>query len=203
MKSDEKRELIVRSASECFAKYGYDKTTLEDIGKAAKLNKASLYYYFKNKEDIFIQVILQESEQYIAALQEKAATYQGYEQKIIHYLLDRLKYYREVLNLHQLSLESLHRLEPAFDQLYQSVLDKEIEFIAGLLKKATEEGLFKAHGQQKVAEAIMFIADALKHEAAYRSNALLAREIDYSPVEEKIKMIIGLVLDGLRSNQST
>ncbi|MFX0062900.1 MAG: TetR/AcrR family transcriptional regulator [Candidatus Hermodarchaeota archaeon] len=34
------------AASDCFAKYGYRKTTLEDISKIVGVRKASLYYYW-------------------------------------------------------------------------------------------------------------------------------------------------------------
>ncbi len=200
MKSDDKKELIIKSARECFARYGYDKTTLEDIGKIAKLNKASLYYYYKNKEDIFIQVILQESTQYMSDLQKKTESYEGYEDKIINYLTDRLKYYKQVLNLHQLSIESLHKLEPVFEHLYQTVLEKEVAFIADLLQKGIGEKVFIPHSVQDVGEALMLIADALKHDAASKSKALFTMEIDYSVVEVKIKFIIGLVLEGLKKN---
>jgi AcrR family transcriptional regulator len=47
-----KKEAILHGAAGCFTKFGYEKTTLDDIGKSAALNKASIYYYFKNKEEI-------------------------------------------------------------------------------------------------------------------------------------------------------
>ena len=59
MDTSPKKQEILKAASECFARFGYEKTTLDDIGKMVGLNKASLYYYYKNKEDIFAEVVLQ------------------------------------------------------------------------------------------------------------------------------------------------
>lgn len=44
---------IMDAAYEQFLRFGYRKTTMEDIAKAAGKGKSSLYYYFKNKEEIF------------------------------------------------------------------------------------------------------------------------------------------------------
>ena len=47
------RENILRTAREIFSKYGYKKTTLDDIANAVRKGKSSLYYYFSSKEDCF------------------------------------------------------------------------------------------------------------------------------------------------------
>ena len=85
-KKDIKKEAILHGAADCFAKFGYEKTTLDDIGKSAALNKASIYYYFKNKEEIFSVVALHEAETYIEELQSKTSRKRGLESKIIFYL---------------------------------------------------------------------------------------------------------------------
>jgi len=50
-KKDQNRENILKIAREIFSKYGYKKTTLDDIANAVRKGKSSLYYYFKSKED--------------------------------------------------------------------------------------------------------------------------------------------------------
>lgn len=49
----EKREKIIRSAIECFSKYGFDKTRMDDIVSVSELSKGTLYNYFSSKEDLF------------------------------------------------------------------------------------------------------------------------------------------------------
>lgn len=48
----ERREQIVSAALECFLKFGYAKTSLDDIAKKAFLSRPLLYLKFKNKEEI-------------------------------------------------------------------------------------------------------------------------------------------------------
>ncbi|NLO02147.1 MAG: TetR/AcrR family transcriptional regulator, partial [Bacteroidales bacterium] len=59
-KKDINREHILKIAREIFSKYGYKKTTLDDIANAVRKGKSSLYYYFESKEDLFQAVILKE-----------------------------------------------------------------------------------------------------------------------------------------------
>jgi AcrR family transcriptional regulator len=52
-KDDSVREQILEASREVFLKWGIKKTTMEDIAHAAGKGKSTLYYYFKNKEEIF------------------------------------------------------------------------------------------------------------------------------------------------------
>jgi AcrR family transcriptional regulator len=47
------RERILEAALEFFIHDGYDRTSLRQIAEKVGINKASLYYYFPGKEEIF------------------------------------------------------------------------------------------------------------------------------------------------------
>jgi AcrR family transcriptional regulator len=51
-KTELKREAILRSAAAAFRRKGYHGTSMEDISDELLMTKGSLYYYFKDKEDI-------------------------------------------------------------------------------------------------------------------------------------------------------
>lgn len=50
---DEKRALILRTAGRLFCSAGYRSVSIDDIGKELGLAKTIIYYYFKNKADVF------------------------------------------------------------------------------------------------------------------------------------------------------
>ena len=60
MKSKAKTQLI-EAAGVTFSRFGYRKTTMDDIAFAAGKGKSSLYYYFKNKEEVFEAVVEKEA----------------------------------------------------------------------------------------------------------------------------------------------
>jgi AcrR family transcriptional regulator len=54
------REEILNGARDLFERFGFKKTTMEDIARAIGKSKSALYYYYKTKEDIFEAVVLRE-----------------------------------------------------------------------------------------------------------------------------------------------
>ena len=55
--SESVKQEILDTAKYVFAKYGYKKTTMNDIAKAIGKAKSSLYYYFSSKDEIFTCVV--------------------------------------------------------------------------------------------------------------------------------------------------
>lgn len=60
----QKREEIIATAKKLFNQLGYENTSMRKIAEAVGSAKASLYYYFKSKEEIFISIIEHEGEEY-------------------------------------------------------------------------------------------------------------------------------------------
>jgi len=54
---EKQQQKIQLTAGRLFWRKGYLGTTIDDIAKAAKVNKATIYYYFKNKDFLLYEVI--------------------------------------------------------------------------------------------------------------------------------------------------
>ena len=50
---DPRRKAILKAAFEAFSSYGFRRTSMEDIARAAGMSRAALYLHYRNKEDIF------------------------------------------------------------------------------------------------------------------------------------------------------
>lgn len=59
-KSEKVRQLLLEAASDLFARFGYDKTTVDDICRRAHKAKTSVYYYFDSKMSVFKAVLEEE-----------------------------------------------------------------------------------------------------------------------------------------------
>ncbi|TWI20337.1 TetR/AcrR family transcriptional regulator [Sphingobacterium siyangense] len=57
MDLEEKRKLILNSATRRFSFYGYSKTKLEEIAHDISISKGLLYYYFPDKNSLYLAVI--------------------------------------------------------------------------------------------------------------------------------------------------
>ena len=56
MSPEEKREAVFEAASEVFSRYGFRRTSMNDIAEAAGISRPALYLMFDNKEDLFRQL---------------------------------------------------------------------------------------------------------------------------------------------------
>lgn len=66
-----KQKLILDAAKKVFAEKGLHDTRLEDIGKEAGFSKASLYNYYEDKEDIFLNMGIQVHQEFLATLKRE------------------------------------------------------------------------------------------------------------------------------------
>lgn len=196
MKATEKRQRILDAAKTCFTQFGFEKTTLEDIGKKLGLNKSSLYYYFKNKEEIFTAVIVRQAESIVEDLQKEFSSRDQPEEKIQVYMKKRLQYYRKVLGLHQLDAESLRQIQPGFHDLYSTLIQREILFIARELKRMDDQ--LTTSMAERIAELILSSADALKHDEILHNRKDIEEEPDYVRIEKDTELLIRLILHGMR-----
>ncbi|WP_297336048.1 TetR/AcrR family transcriptional regulator [Algoriphagus sp.] len=59
-----KEKLILEAAISTFTSKGYQSTRMEDIAKTAKISKGLTYFYYKNKEDVFMALTRKAFEQF-------------------------------------------------------------------------------------------------------------------------------------------
>src|SRR6266852_867826 len=55
-RGDSRRDLM-KIAIDCFARYGYQATSIDRIAKAAGVTKGALYYHFKDKEELLFEAV--------------------------------------------------------------------------------------------------------------------------------------------------
>ena len=55
-------EVILRIAGQMFMEQGYEATTVDAVADACHVTKASVYYYFSSKADLFVNAILKRME---------------------------------------------------------------------------------------------------------------------------------------------
>lgn len=99
-KKDLNREAILQIAQDIFSRYGYKKTTLDDIANAVRKGKSSLYYYFNSKEDLFQAVIAKEVDILREALEKVVFRSLDPEEKLREYILTKLSTFRDLANLY-------------------------------------------------------------------------------------------------------
>jgi AcrR family transcriptional regulator len=190
-----RKEMILRAATDCFAKYGYGKTTLDNVGALVGLNKASLYYYYKSKESLFCDVIFRETEIFLDELHSKISQASTTEEKILKYLDERINYYKKVVNLHNLALDTVRKVEPVFFDVYDKVLVKEAEYLEGLIESGIREKEFKQADAKVIAQSIIEVSAGVRYRQVHISSVKMAGEADFLSIMKKIRVVVELILD--------
>ena len=54
---EERKNLILQAAKEVFINKGFNATTIQDIINHSGVSRGGVYTYFKNTEDIFIELL--------------------------------------------------------------------------------------------------------------------------------------------------
>ncbi len=86
------RETILNAGADAFARYGYDKTTVEDIARLAHKAKTSIYYYFNGKAEIFEAVIRGEFRRIMDQLRAlRLMPGEGHPEILRNYLKERME----------------------------------------------------------------------------------------------------------------
>ena len=191
------KEKIGRVAMKCFSKYGLDKTTLDDIAKEVGLNKASLYYYYKNKEDIFLEVAIREGQDFLSSLQQKTLAKKNTEERVTFYLVERINYYKNILNMNRVSVETLHKMLPRFFELFDSIMQVEIQFLSKIIREGVKTRELTKVNPDKLASSLIAMNDALKHHAEHKAILKNQDEIDYSEILVDMKFLLALIFKGL------
>jgi len=131
--NDSRRKEILEKSTDCFIKFGFNKTTLDEIGEAIGFNKAALYYYFKNKEELFLQVVNNQLTIGLNKLQQDIAEMSDSEAKILKYFWNRTQVYTNIIKLTSLSSENILDLNNTFEEIYAPFRKVEIKYIKDIL----------------------------------------------------------------------
>lgn len=95
---EEYRKKIIISAGQIFSRFGFKKTTMDEIARALKMGKSSVYYYFKSKEEIFEAVVLYEANLLRNELTTAIKSVESPVDKMRNYVFVRMKSFEKLSN---------------------------------------------------------------------------------------------------------
>ncbi|WP_088653470.1 TetR/AcrR family transcriptional regulator [Geofilum rhodophaeum] len=139
---DANRNAILDASRELFARFGYKKTTMEDIAMALRKGKSSLYYYFKNKEEIFQAVIELESELLYSRLKELVAGNSAAPDKLRAYVKVRMETIGQLENYQKVLKEDLYGGYEFLGSFKQSGDTLEENLLKTILDEGVSSGVF-------------------------------------------------------------
>lgn len=104
--TDHKNE-ILDAARSVFAEYGFKKVTMDDIARKLDMTRSALYYYYKNKEDIFIEVVNYELRLYAREMADAIEREESPEKKLAAMASNSIKLRKKFVNMYKLTFEDM------------------------------------------------------------------------------------------------
>ncbi|WP_449623187.1 TetR/AcrR family transcriptional regulator [Robertmurraya sp. Marseille-Q9965] len=71
----EQKNKVLNSALACFSSKGYEAATIDDIVTHSEISKGTIYKLFKSKEEIYIELIHKNTDEFIEAIRTILAKY--------------------------------------------------------------------------------------------------------------------------------
>ncbi|MFW9994202.1 MAG: TetR/AcrR family transcriptional regulator [Candidatus Odinarchaeota archaeon] len=200
--SEEKKKQILAAAKECFVRFGYKKTTLDDIGRKIGLNKASIYYYFKNKEEIFTTIVLSEFEQFTSKLRQDISEDMSCDQKVLIYFRDRHGFWSHNSMIQALigyiDPEKAQLFREAGIELYMKIEREEKSFIASILQNCIKIGQIKECNVEQISDFLFALVDGIKEKHMRFSDTVLLTPSGNEVMIKEAETALSIFLNGLK-----
>ena len=187
------KSLIVVSATKYFSKFGFYKTTMDEIAKNIHKAKGVLYYYFTNKEELFNEVLKQELGTVKAALTQIVNKDTDSLTILKEYTLTRLKLLHSAVNYHE-------TLKADFFEKYHFVKDVRDDFdefertqLTIILKKGKMDGFFNIKNINSTVNIMMIVLNGIEIPFFLQNK--------YPEFESTIEEIASMLVNSLKSQK--
>jgi AcrR family transcriptional regulator len=144
MGTDNTKDTIINVANRLFSRFGFHKTSMDEIAKVARKAKGSLYYHFASKEELFREVI---SKEMMNLKSQLSVIVNNTEinalDKIKHYLIKRMEILNSAACYHETLKADFFEHFHFIDELRTEMDTWEKESIKKILIQGSDSGIFK------------------------------------------------------------
>ena len=153
---------ILEAALQQFAHYGFSKVTMDEIAGDVGLGKASLYYYYRTKEQLFQAVMVHEHQEFMKGAENMLTQNVSCAEKIHMYVMQRFEYFNKLLHLNILDFRSSVKTTPGLRETFDGFALQELKLLHKIVREGKQRGEFKVTSVEKVSEALLHIMQGLR-----------------------------------------
>ncbi len=149
------KDQIIAAARNIFNRFGFRKTTMDEIAQSLGKGKSSIYYYFKSKEEIYEAVIEHEAGFLRQEVTKAISQVDDPAEKLKTYVLTRMKTFRKVTNYYDAirsevvsHLEVINRIRDKYDR-------EEVRLLQTILEEGVAKKVFHVKDSELASIAIV------------------------------------------------
>lgn len=189
-KAQTKKRLIMDSALEVISKFGFRKTTVDDIAYKAGIAKGTIYLYFRDKMDIFRSIVEEKLSTLMGEVFEGVKTVPDAPAKLLNAIRILIEYHQSDTLFNQLLTEDPEMLGPMVLGIVRKYEKTALSFIEGILKEGVAEGSIEPNLDIEMTAKILLRAN--------QATILRIKTGDRIDVERYLSALEYLVKNGIR-----
>jgi AcrR family transcriptional regulator len=139
------RKQLMSAAIDCFARFGYQGTTIDRIARAAGVTKGAIYYHFRDKEQLLFEAVKDRVQGFEEHVLEEVAP-AGDAVANLRRVIDACFFHATVSNHRRfiitLMIEALDT-NPRLSIEFRSILRRMRAFLAGIVRRGQQQGALR------------------------------------------------------------
>ncbi|MEI4472113.1 TetR/AcrR family transcriptional regulator [Frigidibacter sp. MR17.24] len=185
-------DLMCRVALDLFADQNYSSVTIKDIARAGGMNPSLIYYYFDNKEDLFMKTISRVVEEAFARFETLTRDATSPEALVSQWIEMHVTDFVRLQKVAKMSLDyaSSHNRTPLVDRAIRDFYEKEAAILSRTIAEGIRDGAFRSGNPDEMALFISTFLDG----ALFRN--VMFPTFNY---QRAIRSMRRIVLDQLRA----
>ncbi|MBU8877374.1 TetR/AcrR family transcriptional regulator [Bacillus sp. FJAT-29790] len=173
----DRKQLIIEAATKSFSLFGYKATTMDQVAKIANVGKGTIYTFFKNKEELFDEIINSLIVEMKQAADEADDSSLSFHEKV-HLRLYKILEFRMK---HQLTIKLFQEEKemgtPAVMEVMEKLEDAIINYLKDKISHAIEKGEIQPCDPKLTAFVMLKLYVALIFDWEQRHQPLEKEEI--------------------------
>lgn len=166
------RERILEQATPLFIQQGYQGLSMREIAAAVGVSKAGLYYHFKDKEALFLAILLMNIKSLgdlVHEVRESGGTFRAQLRDLLVGIATRMGGSQAIMRLAE--QDAVHLSPEAREQLYQTYHQTFIGQVRAALQEAQDQGEIKPLPTEKLTRLLLGMAYPLLSTPAEEAEA--------------------------------
>jgi AcrR family transcriptional regulator len=198
---ERKIDFILKAAQKRLGLYGYEKTTMQEIASDIGMSKASLYYYYPDKESLFKAVIENEHKEFFLQIEQRISELTDADLMIMELIELRHSLFRKFLNLSKFRLADDHKMKPLLNTLYNRLREIETDILTTIFKKGRDSGIFQFGDASELANLFSDLLQGLRIMEMKRMSRLEMTEAENDHLIKVLQDTTAIFINGLKYNK--
>lgn len=126
-------QAFIGVAQDLFSRYGLKKVTIDEIAKNAHISKATIYKHYKNKNEIFNEVVEGEFKLLLSHIEEAVEKENSTGDKLRAHLITKMSKLNELINFYHVTQDTWNYYWSFVDKIRKKFILKEKEIVTKIL----------------------------------------------------------------------